>query len=306
MNLPSITIGNRAWHVEFRTGSGFLYATLAAVLWSLIGPFSKECLGAGVSPLETAFWRALVGGLCFVAQAALSGCLRIPPRDAIIFSLFGGWGIGVLFGALQAAIQLSGAAMAMVLMYTAPAWVAVVSRFWFHEAITRQKRMALFIALAGTALICFSGGSLQNGHSFMGIACGLLSGLAYASHFPFYTYWKKRYSISTIYAFMLLGGAVCLFPFAVFTSDKSWEIWGWLTSLGVLTNYLAYIALALSLQRISQIQAAVIGNIEPLLATLWVWIFFGENFTASGWAGCILIIGSVFLLTIERKPTSQR
>ena len=294
MHLPTIS--------RSRVVSGYVYAALAAVLWSFIGPFSKGALAAGVSPIETAFWRALLGALCFAAHTSFFGSLRISRRDAVIFFLFGGWGIGVLFGALQVSIHLSGAAMAMVLMYTAPAWVAVASHFIFHEAISRQKLAAIGIALGGAALICFSGGSLPEEYSPLGIACGLLSGLAYASHFPFYSWWKTRYTTGVLYTYMLLGGAVFLLPFTQFAPEKSWEAWGHLLALGILTNYVAYIALGRSLQLISQIQSAVIGNIEPILATLWVWLFYGENFTVHGWLGCGLVIGAVFLLTIERGP----
>ena len=48
--------------------TGYLYVLAAAVLWSLIGPFSKICMEEGLAPLEVAFWRALLGGICFFAQ----------------------------------------------------------------------------------------------------------------------------------------------------------------------------------------------------------------------------------------------
>jgi DME family drug/metabolite transporter len=285
-----------------RVISGYVYTALAAVLWSFIGPLSKGVLAAGVSPIETAFWRALIGALCFAAHTAFFGSLRIRRRDAALFFLSGGWGVGVFFVSLQVSIQLSGAAMAMVLMYTAPVWVAVASRYLFHEAISRQKLIAIYIALAGVALICLSGGSLPEEYSLLGIACGLLSGLAYASHFPFYTWWNSRYSTGVIYTYMLIGGTVFLLPFSQSLPGNSWEAWANLLALGTLTTYAAYIALGRSLQRISQIQSAVVGNIEPVLATLWVWMFYGENFTTPGWLGCGLVIGAVFLLTTERKP----
>lgn len=307
--LPSpghlaLTMSDKSHYSSFLSSpvaAGYFYAASAAILWAFIGLFSKNCLVYGVNPLETAFWRALLGGLCFLAQTIACGGMRLAWRHAAVFFLFGWWGIGVLFTALQVSIQQSGAAMAMVLLYTAPAWVAVASRLFFHEPISRQKLLAIGIALGGTSLICFSGGSLPEEYSLLGIGCGLLSGFAYASHFPFYTWWKRRYSAGTIYTYMLLGGAVFLLPFVEITPDKPMGAWGNLFALGFLTNYVAYVAFAKSLQKINQVQAAVIGNIEPILATLLVWIFFEENFTAIGWLGCGLVIGAVFLLTIEKK-----
>ena len=47
-----------------------------------------------------------------------------------------------------------------------------------------------------------------------------------------------------------------------------------------------------SLQLISQVKAAIIGNIEPVLATFWVWLFWHEHFSAYGWAGSALVISA--------------
>lgn len=280
---------------------GFALAIAAAVLWSFIGPLSKKVIAAGISPLETAFWRAFLGGGCFAAQAILSRKLLITARDAGIFLLFGLVGVGILFSVLQVSIQLSGAATAMMLLYTAPVWVALASRYLFHEIITIQKFFAITTALVGAALICLSGGSLSSDYSILGIICGLVSGITYASHFPFYVWWGRRYSIETIYTYMLLGGAVALFPFTPFVPDKGWDAWSSLLALSFLTTYAAYLLFAESLKRITQIQAAVVGNIEPLLATLWVWLFFDENFNSYGWIGCGLIVAAVFFLSGRRK-----
>lgn len=283
--------------------SGFALAAGAAVLWSFIGPFSKELLVLGVSPLETAFWRAFLGGICFAVHAAFFRKLRVPVRDAAIFFLFGGFGVGLLFGALQTSIQLSGAATAMVLMYTAPAWVAVFSCLFFKETLSGAKISALCIALIGVALVCLSGGSISSDYSMMGILCGLLSGIAYAAHFPFYAWWGKRYSIGTIYAYMQLGGAVFLLPFVSFDFAPLWggDIWLSLLLMTFFTNYLAYLIFAASLKRITQIQSAIVGNIEPMLAALWSYLYYNENFTSAGWAGCALILVAVFLLTTKRE-----
>ena len=218
--------------------TGYLYVLAAAVLWSLIGPFSKICMEEGLAPLEVAFWRALLGGVCFFAQTGICGGARIPLKHALFFCAFGVLSISVFFSSLQISIQLSGAATAMVLLYTAPAWVAVFSRILFHESFSSRKGIAL---------------------------------------------------------------ALALFPFVDFAPTRSWTAWANLLALGVVTNYGAYLAYGRSLQIINQVKAAIIGNIEPVLATFWVWLFWNENFSAYGWAGSALVISAVFLLTADRS-----
>ena len=135
---------------------GFFYAALAAALWSLITPFSRLLFGLDTSPLETAFWRSLFGGACFVAYSLVKGCLKVPFRDGVRMLLFGGLLGALMFGAFQLSIEMSGGATAVVLLYTAPAWVAVLSRVLFHEAISRTKLLAIAIALAGVVLVSLS------------------------------------------------------------------------------------------------------------------------------------------------------
>ena len=280
--------------------NGYVWILLAALLWSLLGVVSKFCQHAGVLPLETAFWRAAIGCAFFLAHAALTGGLRIPLRHALTFMLFGAWGVGVFFGAMQMAIKLSGGATAVVLLYTAPVWVAVFSRFLFDEHITRRKALAVLIALSGTALVCFSGGSLPGETSLEGIGFGLLSGLCYATHYPFYRWWQRRYSTASIYGFMLLGGVAALGFSGPVHVDHAPDTWGWLFALGLLTCYMAYICYGQGLKRISLVRAAVTCHLEPVLGTLWVWLFWNESFSASGWMGGALVLSAVFLLTTDK------
>lgn len=105
------------------SASGYFWIILTAFFWSLVGVLSKVCMAEGVTPLETAFWRAAFGLLFFPGHTLFTRQIAVPPRVAANFILFGVWGIGVFYSVTQYAIKLSGAAMAVVLMYTAPIWV---------------------------------------------------------------------------------------------------------------------------------------------------------------------------------------
>ena len=282
-------------------GSGYVWILFAAFFWSLLGVASKFCIAGGVLPLETAFWRASIGCICFIIHAAITGSWRVNIRDALIFMVFGLWGTAVLFAAMQISIKLSGGGTAVVLLYTAPVWVAVFSRFLFKERITKRKILAIGIALCGTALVCFTGGSIPGEASMLGIVFGLLSGFCYATHYPFYRWWQTRYSTAAIYAYMLLGGSVALGLFEPIHLNHSPDIWGWLIVLGFLTCYLAYFCYGMGLKRISLVRAAVTCHLEPVLGTLWVWLFWDENFTPLGWLGCALVLGAVLILTTDKS-----
>ena len=157
------------------------------------------------------------------------------------------------------------------------------------------------IALCGTAMVCFSGGSLPGQASLAGIAFGLLSGLCYATHYPFYRWWQSRYSTASIYGYMLLGGVAALGFGGPISINHAPDTWGWLFALGLLTCYMAYICYGQGLKRISLVRAAVTCHLEPVLGTLWVWLFWNECFSAAGWFGGALVLSAVFLLTTDKS-----
>lgn len=281
--------------------SGYFWIILTAFFWSLVGVVSKVCMAEGMAPLEVAFWRAAFGLAFFLLHTLLHHEIRVPPRVAASFFVFGVWGIGVFYSVTQYAIKLSGAAMSVILMYTAPIWVAVFSHFLFREHITLRKMLAIGVALGGTALVCLSGGSLPGERSWLGIACGIIIGLSYASHYPFYRWWQQRYSAATIYFYSLVGGLLALWFVSPVHLNHAPHIWFCLLVLGACTSYFAYLCYGMALKRIGLVRAAVTCYLEPVLSTLWVWLFWQESFTLMGWMGSALVLGAVLLLSLDKS-----
>lgn len=281
--------------------AGYGYALLAAALWGLLGPVSRLCFAGGMEPLEVAFWRAVIGGACFAVHGLFRHELAVRPAHGVAFCLFGVVGVSLFFGSYQMAVRESGAALAVVLLYTAPAWVAVFSRLLFKEALTGRKLAALAVAMAGTALVCLSGGSMGGAPSLPGILCGLAAGFFYATHYPFYNWWQDRYSTATLYTFMLLAGAAALWPFVDFAPGRSALAWAGMLFIGVFCTYGAYLAYGAGLRRISPVRAAVVSNLEPVIGTLLAWAWWGESFSAAGWAGGCCVLAAVLMLTTDRR-----
>ena len=100
---------------------------------------------------------------------------------------------------------------------------------------------------------------------------------------------------------MLLGGVAALGIGGPVNIDHAADTWGWLFALGLLTCYMAYICYGQGLKRISLVRAAVTCHLEPVLGTLWVWLFWNESFSAAGWFGGALVLSAVFLLTTDKS-----
>ena len=276
---------------------GYVFAAMAALFWAFLGPLGRICLADGVSPLETAFWRALFGAFFFWLHAAPKGLVRVAPRTGLAFAAFGFVGVSLFFGSYFMAVEKAGAALAAVLLYTAPAWVALLSRLFFREPFKGPKLLALILALTGAVLASLSGGGLPQGASFIGIAAGLTAGFCYSLHYIFATHYMKKYSLFTIYCWCLPAGALLLLPFIKF-SPKTPTTWATLVLLGFLCTYAAYWAYCEGLKRLPPTVVAVVTTSEPIMAALLAWWWWGELFSLQGWTGAGLIIGAVLLVVV--------
>lgn len=287
---------------------GYVFIFLAATFWGLVGPVARFALEAGLEPSELGFWRAALGGIFFLLHSAKNKGLKVQnANDLIVFALFGACCLGGFFASNQYAIQTGGAAMAAVMLYTAPAWVAVFSRFFFKERITLVKTAAIGISLAGVALISLSGGNPVTADgaapgastfSMAGLFFGLLSGFLYSTNYIFSKKYLNRYAAYTLYGYCMIFAAVSQLPFVSFT-EKSPMDWVVLVTLGLVCTYGAYLAYCAGMKRLEPTKAAVLATFEPVVATVAAWWIWQETFAFTGWIGAALIIAAVLLLVLK-------
>lgn len=282
---------------------GYICAFIAAIFWALLGPLGRLPMEHGISPLEIAFWRAAFGACCFIMHGMVKGLYHIKTRDAAGFALFGSIGIAAFFVVYQFAVQRAGVALSAILLYTAPFWVAVFSRLFFKETLTPLKLAALLLAMAGVALVCLSGGGLPEKTDMFGVGYGLLSGLCYSSHYVFGKLFLARFSSVTIYMYCLPFGALLICPFVSF-STKGVADWLCLLALGFISTYAAYFMYCEALKRLSATRVAVLCNVEPILAALLAYVFWGELFNGAGLFGAALVIIAIFLIIYPQSGAS--
>lgn len=275
--------------------AGYAYVLCAAALWGLIGPLSKLSFAAGMDTVEVAFWRAAVAWFFFAGQAVKNRETRIAARDLPAVIGFGVAGIAGLFGAYVVAVEAGGAALASVLLYTAPAWVALMAWLFLKEPMGGYKVAAVAATIAGVAGVSLGPGfSGQAACSARAIAFGLLSGLTYALYYIFGKYYLGRYRTPTLFLYALPVGALTMLPFVHFTRPTLAGVAPCL-ALAILSTYGAYSLYYAGLKRLEATRAAVVATLEPVIAAALAYAMFGERFGTLGYLGAGLIIGSVLL-----------
>lgn len=276
---------------------------LAAASWALIGPVSRAAQTAGLSPVEIAFWRALFGGALFSLHALL--LRQNPPRGRDLGGvvLFGLAGVSLFYLSYQLAVAYGGAALASVLLYTAPAWVVAGSLLFLRQPVGQAQLLLVVMTLAGVLLLSWP----QHGFraSLPGVGWGLASGLTYALYYIYGKLQFTRYPPTALFALALPVGAFGLLPWVSF-APKTAGVWWSLLVLSLVSTYLAYWFYSLGLRRLEATRASLVATLEPVLASLLAFIWWGERFSPLGYLGAALIVLAVVASALEPKLSRRR
>ncbi len=281
---------------------GYLWILAAAVMWGTLGPVARLAFAEGLAPLEVAFWRAVLAWGCFVLHALATRRLTVALGDMPMITLFALTGVSLFYSSYQLAVQQGGAALAAVLLYTAPAWVAAMSKAFFKERMGALKLCALLATLVGVATIAASGGSSFQATP-LALVYGLLAGFSYSLYYILGKYFQGRYSAPNLFIYILPIGAAGLWPWVHF-GPKTAVAWLCLVSLAVLSTYGAYYCYYTGLKYLEPTRAAIAATLEPVIAALVAFFWWGEYFSWQGYVGSALILGSVLVMVVDGKRKS--
>ena len=122
---------------------GYLMTVIASVLFGFNGSLSRLLFDDGVTPITLVEFRMLIGGVCLLVVLIVGRRkeLRVPRRS---------WGWIIAFGLALAmvtytyfvAISRLAIAVALVIQFTATAWMTI------GEAIWRRRIPSIFVLIA--------------------------------------------------------------------------------------------------------------------------------------------------------------
>ena len=276
---------------------GYAFIVAAAVLWGMIGPFSRLAFQEGIAPMEVAFWRALLAWILFGGHAIIRREVRLYPKDIPYILVFGVCGVSLFYFAYQLAVKQGGAALAAVLLYTAPAWVIILSRIFLKESITPTKILALVLTLIGISAISMGQDAGQGSSpiSVSAIVFGLTSGFCYSLYYIFGKYFTGRYSSYNLFLYVLPIGALGLLPWVTFT-PKTPTCWLALMSLVIISTYGANSCYYLGLKYLDAGRASITATIEPVVAAVVAYFWWSEVITVQSYMGGAVILCAVILM----------
>ncbi|MBL0939544.1 MAG: EamA family transporter [Gemmatimonadaceae bacterium] len=285
----------------------------AAFQWAMLGPMARVAFAEGVPSLTVAFWRATLAALLFAAHSAFTRAPALHRTDRPRAILLGVLGMALLYVAYFNSVQHGGAALAAILLYSAPIWVAVGAHTLLGERVSRTEVGALSLTLIGVVLVALSSGDASgessgssSGVSYLALMWGVLSGLSYAGYFLLGRPLFARNTPSRVLTWVLIVTALVLLPFAEW-QFFSLKAWGALAFLAAIGTFGAYLCNATGLRTVPTARAATIATLEPVLAVGAAYLVWGETLAPLGlFGGALVVLGVVLSARGSRGGANVR
>ena len=277
----------------------------AGVLWGVISLFIRGLSHAGLDPMQISLIRMSTAAPVFLIAAAMKKRLKIRLRDVWMFIGTGVVSI-VLFNICYFYTMIkSEASVAVVLLYTSPVFVMLLSAVFFHERMTAVKLAALGMTFGG----CFLTAGVSSGAGLTPVVLmtGLASGLFYGLYTIFGRFALEKYPTVTVTAFTFAAGFLGGLPVGkpgqtaglVFSSGKTVLL---CLGIGIVCTVLPYFLYTWGLARMESGKAAILVAVEPLVGAVIGMTVFGEDRSPAKLIGIALILGAIVLLS---KNTSE-
>ena len=262
--------------------SAVLLLVITSLLWSLGGVLLKS---VDWHPMAKAGMRSAIAAL------VIYGWMRRPKFSWSPNQILGAAAYVGTVSFFVIATDLTTAANAIFLQYTAPAYVALLGAWMLGERTRAVDWVCIAFAIAGVGLLCRDGLAANN---LPGILAGLASGFSMALMVLF----LRREKHGSPMASLLLGNiatAVIGLPFGFGGVGKMPGVGGFgiLLLLGVVQLGVPYILYGVAIRHVTAIEGIVIPMLEPVLNPLWVFIFLHEKPGAWALAGAVLILGAM-------------
>ncbi|MCQ6268073.1 DMT family transporter [Fictibacillus sp. WQ 8-8] len=286
----------------------YIWIASGAALWGTIGIFIKELSSLGFTPIQIVVLRALGAAIAFIIITLFTdrSLLRIKLRDTHYFIGTGLLSIAFFNWCYFKAMEEMSLSVAAVLLYTAPAFVLILSRIFFNDLITGKKLTALGVTFLGCLFVVGYMPSAKAGITLSGLLTGLGAGLGYSLYSIFGKAASAKYHTLTITTFTFIFAGLALFPVSGLATSihllENGKVFLYISGLGIIPTVFAYILYTVGLRQVEPSRAAIVSTIEPVVATLTGFFLFKEELTLLQTIGILLVISAAVL--VQDKKTS--
>lgn len=268
---------------ETKRGMAILYVVIASMLWSTAGLLIKW---VPWHPLAIAGIRSGIASmvmLVFILMTQKSWPKK-PDKAVMLASV----NYVILVMLFVSANKLTTSANAILLQFTAPAWLMIIGALFFKEKFVLKDIVTVSVVFIG--MILFFVGDIDGG-GLLGNILAIASGISMALMILSLKKVKGYKPLEIIFWGNLITFFVAM-PFYGQVTLGSQGVIGILL-LGVFQLGISYVFYTKGIEKISALEGILITVVEPLLNPVWVFLGTGETPTFYALIGGVVVLAAV-------------
>jgi drug/metabolite transporter (DMT)-like permease len=277
---------------------GYSQVIAASILYGLIGIFIKLITDMPIGSII--FFRLLfaLGGITL--YLAVSGRffelrLREKKNYLLMLGLFEASAVLANFYS----IRYTTVSIAVLLLYTTPIYVTLLSPLVLKEKITHRSIIALVLSITGVILVV-QPQTQQNGINIIGAALGLASGILFALMILTSRKIRDIYTGTAQATWSMIVSLIVFSPFAFAVSEDVLKAHMQLLILfGLIPTAIGGILYFSGLRLIKAQSASIISLLEPVSAVVFAFIILSNPIAITTVLGGGFILVGAFIMSRE-------
>lgn len=231
---------------------------------------------------------------------------------ALFYAVTAGVFLAFHFAMWITSLSYTSIAASTTLVNTNPIWVAILSRFWLNERLSKLKMIGILIAFVGGIIIGFGD---ANSVSFyrnplLGDALALIGAWAVSLYFMLGREAQQRgFSISGYITIAYTVAALVLFPLP-FLFQQGYSrypdlVYFYLLLMAILPQLIGHTSFNWAVNRISPTLVTLAILFEPMVASFLGYLFFNEMPSLTILLGAIIILIGVAIAIFHSQPPAS-
>ncbi|HYL15938.1 MAG TPA: EamA family transporter [Terriglobales bacterium] len=300
---------------------GYLYIGTATFFWGISATLGRAVFtgrllpgGQALRPIDplilaqsrTTFSFLVLFSILFFLRRRRG--LQLPRKDLLHTILLGILGVAASNYFYYLAIQKTNVATAIILQYTAPAWVLLYLVARGQQKATVQRVAAVAFAVVGSALaIGVGGGGLRI--DTLGLIAAMLASFSFAFYnvgghdiLARYDRWKVLlYTLGSAAAFWIVVDP----PWKIAAAHYGGGQWLFLVLFAITSVLLPFSLYFAGLQHLDATSAIVGSCLEPVFSIVIAAIVLGEGVRPLQALGVIVVLAAIVLVQMPDRATRQ-
>lgn len=290
-----------------------LFVLIASTLWASMGIVTRYVAAMGFNTRQTAAVRVGSAAVVLFFILLIKDYKKLKIRKKDIKWFFGTGILSLMINNIAYAqtVQMASLSVAVVLLYTAPFFVMIMSVLFFKEKLTVQKVTALLLSFAGCMFVVGLSGANVGDSAAVTLAVGLCAGFGYSLYSIFGKVLIDTYDSLTVTLYTFIVAAAGTFVIAE-PIDMCRKIGANLDKMpltvigSVVTLALPYVFYSTGLKYMESSKASIIASFEVVAASLFGVVLYHEKLDLFNLFGIVCVVTALIILQIKPKKRKER